>query len=328
MINQYTISLLFLIMHCTYLSGQREMQITEMNSDNDAVLEIVSEDPTASDYTLMTLGFNQSNQAWLRTRTDHDLSFFTNDSKRFIITKDGQLQYRTRTLGLDGTQRANFDFFTGSSNYRGGITYCDCPADGGDLMSFNMDDDGYFSFRSNGETRMFLDRDNSVRFGGLEGSNTRALYVEEDGTLTTEASSFYVNVGPAQFQPNSLSTSEGELEYRTNTLSADFFFAQDGPVFANAHPSIPYTRYRITEIKIEYLDNSTESLEVFFESDVNGTLGSFSSTGQLSGIRTATLNADILIDNEATRGISISAHFNDEVGMFLYNIKLKCTPVN
>ena len=327
MINRYNSTLAIIFFQSIILFGQRELTVTEINSDNDAVIEIAGEDPTASDYTLMTLGFNQSNQAWLRTRTDHDLSFFTNDERRFRITNDGDFELRTRPLGIDGSRVTNLGFFTGGSNQRGSIRYCDCPADGGALMTFNMADDGFFLFRSNGETRMFLDRDNSARFGGLEGNETRALYVEEDGTLTSEASSFYINVASSQFQQNHFSTADGELEHLGFALSADFFFGQDGPVEAEADPIVPYTKYRITEIKIEYLDNSNESLKVSFDpGDLS--LTTFNSSGQTSTIRTETLNTDLLIDNETTDGLRISVDFDDEQWMALYNIKLKCTPVN
>jgi len=319
--------LLTLITQSIFLFSQRELTVTEINSDNDAVIEIAGEDPTASDYTLMTLGFNQSNQAWLRTRTDHDLSFFTNDVKRFELSNEGDFTFRTRLFGMDGSRTMNLNFSTGTSNNRGGIRYCDCPADGGALMSFNMVDDGFFNFRSNGETRMFLGRDGEVRFGGLEGTETRTLYVDEDGELTTEASSFYVNVGPAQFQPNEVTINKGELRYRTNRLTVDYFFGQNGSILANAHPVVPHSKYRITEIEIEYFDNSSESIEVFF-SALNNQPESFASVGQSDSLRKATLNTDILVDNETSSGISITVIFNDDGPMNLTNIKLKCTPVN
>jgi len=71
--------------------GQRELLITELESDNAAVIEITGENPNASDHKEMILGFNQSNDGWLRTTTPHDLSFWTNNVKRMTVASNGNI---------------------------------------------------------------------------------------------------------------------------------------------------------------------------------------------------------------------------------------------
>ena len=137
----YTIAL---IIYSTYMFSQSEMIVTEMNSDNDAQIEIAGEDPNASDYVRMVLGFNQSNQAYLRTTTNNDFSLWTDDTRRLTVkntgdigigtgiplekldVRNGRLGLETQTIGnLTTSESSGINFYTGST-HKASMTYCDC----------------------------------------------------------------------------------------------------------------------------------------------------------------------------------------------------------
>lgn len=95
-----TLTLLFL---STILFSQREVIVTDMNGNGDAVIELNGGDASPPSYKEMILGFNQSNEGWLRMNTNHDLSFWTNNNKRMTVDKSGFIGIGTSapTAALD-----------------------------------------------------------------------------------------------------------------------------------------------------------------------------------------------------------------------------------
>ncbi len=78
----------FLIL-TTILISQREVTVTDMNGNGDAVIELNDADTNSPSYKEMILGFNQSNDGWLRMNTFHDLSFWTNNTRRMTVDRSG-----------------------------------------------------------------------------------------------------------------------------------------------------------------------------------------------------------------------------------------------
>ncbi len=99
------LSVQFFLFYTLQAQSLREMVITEMESDDASVLRLEGEDPSASDYMNMELGFNRSNQGWLRMRTFNDLGFFTNDQRRMTINANGVVDVSNQLVvgSLEGT---------------------------------------------------------------------------------------------------------------------------------------------------------------------------------------------------------------------------------
>jgi len=105
--KQFPIVTVFIFLALHLFSQGREIEIVDTDNDDDAVFEIKSNDPAASNYTEMILGFNTSNQGWLRTTTNHDLSFWTNNSRRFTIKNDGRVGIGTSNPAADFEVQGN-----------------------------------------------------------------------------------------------------------------------------------------------------------------------------------------------------------------------------
>ncbi len=303
----------FVIISISSLFSQREMIITEMNSDDDAVLELVGEDPTAADFMLMNLGFNRSNHGWLRMRTNHDLSFYTNNLKRMTLSSDGDIGVGTSNpltkffvnngdVGIETTsvgalgqdETGSLKFYTGSSS-EASLTYCDCSADGGKLMNLSIFDEGVFLFKSDGVVRMQIDKEGEVKVDALEGSGQRSLFVESDGTLTTEGSEKYQVIPPSHFQQRLFVG--GELLYEKDYLEVDYPLL-GGAVYGISHPVIPFTKYEILEIKVFFVDNSTKNMSFQFDGPNGGDAESVTSSGASSSERSLTLVINSIVDQE------------------------------
>ena len=316
----------FVIISISSLFSQREMIITEMNSDDDAVLELAGEDPTAADFMLMNLGFNRSNHGWLRMRTDHDLSFYTNNLKRMTVghdgdigigtsvpltklfVKNGNIGIETKTLGAVGQdERGSLNFYTGS-NSEASLSYCDCSADGGKLVNFSIIDEGDFLFKSDDVVRMHLDKTGDLSVDALKGDGQRPLFVESDGTLTTEGSVKFQVISPTHF-PNE--STGGGLNYGLKSLVPSYPLLGGG-VHAKSNPSIPFTKYEVLEIKVWYIDDSDEDI-VFHFVGPGGPLSddrkSFITSGASSSERSFTLLLDTTIDQEQGEDFDFSIFF-------------------
>lgn len=99
--KQFLFLILFLSFPFMLFSQTRELDIFDTDNDDDAVIQINSNDPISPNFTQMTLGFNLSNQGWLRTRTNHDLSFWTHNSRRLTIKNDGRVGVGTSNPAAD-----------------------------------------------------------------------------------------------------------------------------------------------------------------------------------------------------------------------------------
>ncbi len=322
--NQKILTILIVLLTCK-LYSQGELVVTEMNSDNDAVIEIVGEDELASDYVKMTLGFNKSNHGWLRTKTDHDLSFWTNNLKRLTIKndgyigigtsiplqklfiKDGSIGLDTKVTGLDGSNFSSLSFYD-NNTYRGGMSYGYSPADGGHFMSINVNDDGNLNIKTDNQTRLNINGNGDVRINNLSGTDSRILYVESDGTLTTEAEERYIVVKPSNFSPDY--DIDGVLEDRLSQLSGKIDFSLfprlgGNMVRAFGRPQIPFTRYEVLDITIRFRDESDRVFEFYaagssYQSDLNS-----------SALQTVTIPINQVYNQSMGQNISLQVVFRD-----------------
>lgn len=223
---KYAILFFLAIITTISLSGQREMIITEMSNDGDAVIQIESADPSASDYTQMILGFNSSNAAWIRTVTDHPLSFYTNNNRRMTLTKNGFLGIGTSTpesklfvnngrIGMETiggslltggslylTESTGLDLFTGNDK-KAELNYLKISSFTSTLSLRNLDG-GDIVFTSGTTDRLELISNGDVRVNDLAGSGTRNVVVTADGRLDTEpivpaATTGLIAISPTDF---------------------------------------------------------------------------------------------------------------------------------
>lgn len=73
-------------------SQSREMIMEDVDDSGDVIIEMITNDaPTDPTHRNMILGFNQSNEGFLRMISDHDLSFWTDNNRRITIDKDGRI---------------------------------------------------------------------------------------------------------------------------------------------------------------------------------------------------------------------------------------------
>ncbi len=119
--KQFLLCAMLIIFTNNLFSQERELQITDTDNDGDAVIQLNSNDPAASNYMEMILGFNPSNQTWLRTTTNHDLSFWTNNTRKMTIKNDGKVGIGTSTpssiLEVNGDTELNGNLIqSGSGN--------------------------------------------------------------------------------------------------------------------------------------------------------------------------------------------------------------------
>jgi|GEM_PF-2677450 len=73
-------------------SQSRELIMEDIDDTGDVIIELITNDlPTDPAHRNMILGFNQSNEGFLRMLSDHDLSFWTDNNRRITIDNDGRI---------------------------------------------------------------------------------------------------------------------------------------------------------------------------------------------------------------------------------------------
>jgi len=181
------------------LFGQRELTVTEINSDNAAVIELNGESSTQSDFTQMILGFNQSSAGWLRTVTNHDLSFWTNNSRRLTVKNNGRVGIGTsipsETLDVQGntnidgnlTQRGSGNTTIESTS--GAITISTTSA------VIEILPNGDINILSSGNIGMTADGNLSLTAGGdIDITSNKELSISAaDGIIMTSGSDLLMN---------------------------------------------------------------------------------------------------------------------------------------
>lgn len=322
-----TLLLIGIVWTCTH--AQRELTITEMGSDNDAVIEINGENPIDADYKQMILGFNASSGAWLRTTTDHDLSFWTNNNSRMTIKNDGKIGIGTNNpsaklflqngrLGLEtetvqvplggsflNSEQTGLDFYTGT-NRVGSLKYTNTI-----FPTLTLDNlgNGPIIFATNGLTRVDIDEDGDVKVNSLAGTDTRNLVVASNGTLLAENNtSRYHVIAPTHFV-KSAATPDGNLSYLPSDLRA-FFGLFENSMLVYAQPSLSYTKYKVDAIEVRFWDRSDEDMTFTF--NINGNDYSYTSNSNTSTLQVKTINIGEIVDQAQGDVPTFSVRFRDE----------------
>lgn len=311
------------------IHAQRELTVTEMGSDNDAVIEINGENPAATDFKQMILGFNASSGAWLRTITDDDLSFWTNNNSRMTIKNDGKIGIGTNNplsklflqngrLGLEtetvevpfagsvlNSEQTGVDFYTGN-NQVASLRYTNTV-----FPSLTLENsvNGPITLATNALTRVEIDGGGDVKVYSLAGTDTRNLMVASDGTLVAENNtSKYHVIAPTHFV-KSAGTPDATLSYLPHDLRVFFgFLEESGLVYAQ--PSISYTKYKVDAIEVRFWDRSDEDMTFTF--NINGNDYSYTSNSNTNSLQVKTINIGEIVDQAQGDVPTFSVRFRDE----------------
>ncbi len=302
--------LLFVISNLT--AQQRELSVTEMDGDGSAVIQIESDNPSDADYTNMILGFNPSNGPWLRTVTNHPLSFFTNNTRRMTLTEDGSLGIGTSSpssrlfvqngrMGLEtisGTvllgnflfpnETTGLDIYTGSSK-EAELSFSKTSTFTSALNLSNLDG-GEINFRIGTNNKLQVLSNGDVKVNNLVGSSTRNVVVTSDGRLDVDNSSPTTGVlvvTPVDF------LYDGDYNQNPNLMTGS-----GGPIY---YPIDLPEGAVITLMRIFYADaNPTPSFDMMVElrrsghssANTAGSLGVFTSSAAPSSSISDILRAD------------------------------------
>lgn len=105
------ILLLLLLTTCivNHSTAQNEVEIDDLNNDGNVRLKMTTSNP---DFRELNLGLDPiTKQAILGTKTNHDMSFYTNDTERLRIRDNGRIGIGTtnpaRALHIDGDGAGN-----------------------------------------------------------------------------------------------------------------------------------------------------------------------------------------------------------------------------
>jgi len=163
----------------------RELELEDINDKGDVIIEMITNDaPAAPTHRNMTLGFNQSNDGFIRMLSKSDLSFWTDNVRRVTITDDGKMGVGLSTplerldvsgdIGLrDGngqikfyegtTVKAGINYDGTSIDIEATETASDVILSPADDVVLDAGDDIYF--RSGGATRMFMSSNGDLSIG-------------------------------------------------------------------------------------------------------------------------------------------------------------------
>lgn len=86
-----SICTLIIVLISTFAIGQQEVTIIDIDDDGDGVIEISGDTGGTKEYKQMILGFNQSNDGWMRMTTAHKLSFWTKNRRQMTIDTLGRV---------------------------------------------------------------------------------------------------------------------------------------------------------------------------------------------------------------------------------------------
>jgi len=300
-----------------------------MGGDNDAVIEINGENPAATDYKQMILGFNASSGAWLRTTTDHDLSFWTKNNSRMTIKNDGKIGIGTNNpltklflqngrLGLEtetvqvpfagsvlNSEQTGVDFYTGN-NQVASLRYTNTIFP---VLTLDNLANGPITFATNGLTRLEIVEDGDVKVNTLAGTDTRNLVVASDGTLVAENNTIkYHVIAPTHFV-QSLLTPNGYLGFFPFSLRT-FFGTFDDSMLVYAQPSLSYTKYKIDAVDVHFRDQSPEDMAFTFT--INGNDYTYTSTGVTNSTQVKTITIGEVVDQAQGDIPTLSILFRDE----------------
>lgn len=177
-------------------SQSSELVLKDFNAQDDVVIELESHDSADPDYNHMTIGFNQSNQGWIRTLANKPLRFFTNGLNRMTVQADGQVRLGTQQrekfdigfgrlrMTTDQNDNIGLDLITGSySDYKGGLSY---TANAGSIDVFSLQDNDIM-FKTNQEIRMTINEFDNITIADVgdtsNGSGGAQLLADSNGKL-------------------------------------------------------------------------------------------------------------------------------------------------
>lgn len=125
---------IFFLLPIMLIAQERELVIIDMDNDKDVVLEISTPNTTIHEERKLRIGINESNDGWLRTMTNHNLTLWTDNKKRMVFDTLGRvsignfvpqtnLHINQGGLMLENANYNNqLNIYKGASSYRGGIS--------------------------------------------------------------------------------------------------------------------------------------------------------------------------------------------------------------
>jgi len=331
------IFLLLILTLVTEMRAQRELTITEMESDDSAIIRLEGEDLTAPDFVQMELGFKQLAQASLRTLTDHDLSFWTKNTRRMTIKNNGWigigtsnplselfinngrlgLETKTFTIPNGGStivsKQTGLDFYSGS-DIVGGLKYIS------PRIILENKQDANVNIATNGLNRMEVSGAGDVKINSLAGTGTRHLLVEADGTLQAEdnSGSKYLFINPSDFSVYDQLT--------IISFTAGSLFSIDGGETAYYPLDLPQGS-TIKSMKIYYIDTNpaptfdltVEIQRCAYNVTSCSTTPYFESIGEpstdLDDVITTTVNKTYLIGDPMTEKSNLVVNLDIQTGI-------------
>lgn len=273
--NHSTLLLLILLL-LSFLDSdaQIEMSIEDIDNDGDATIEIIKNATAEHELRNMLLGVNQSSGGFLRMISDHDLSLWTKNKRRFTVANDGFIgvgindpearlhvgsgdiiaQTQTRIFENLGLQEARLSFFAGDARVGGILSR-------GSNIIIDNENSGDIKLRSKDIDHMIVRSDGNIRMPAYGGSGNRNLIVDPNGNINAveieeEAEDIHMKIPVTQFQAMFGTT----INSLFGGIWAPPTFFQQNLTGLRTTPVFHHTRVLIKELKVYFIDNDNDDI--------------------------------------------------------------------